>query len=128
MLACPILRANACSPMPRRWRPILTYLNRRGLYFFDNGAASQSVAPMVAGQVGIPAAQSGPALDSVQNAAEIDRRLSELETQARANGSAIGSAFLYPVTVARIAAWAKGLQSRGFVLVPVSAIVSAPKQ
>jgi polysaccharide deacetylase 2 family uncharacterized protein YibQ len=107
--------------------PVLTYLNRRGLYFFDNGAASQSVAPMVAGQVGIPAAQSGPALDNVQNPSEIDRRLSELETQARANGTAVGSAFLYPATVARIAAWARGLEARGFVLVPVSAIVTAPK-
>ncbi|HET7084221.1 MAG TPA: divergent polysaccharide deacetylase family protein [Rhizomicrobium sp.] len=109
--------------------PVLTYLNRRGLYFFDNGAASQSVAPMVAGQVGIAAAQSGPPLDVVQSPQEIDRRLSELETQARANGSAVGSAFLYPATVARISAWAKGLQSRGFVLVPVSAIISpSPKQ
>jgi len=108
--------------------PVLTYLNRRGLYFFDNGAASQSVAPMVASQVAIPAAQSGPALDGVQNPSEIDRRLSELETQARANGTAVGSAFLYPATVARIAAWAKGLEARGFVLVPVSAIVTAPKQ
>jgi polysaccharide deacetylase 2 family uncharacterized protein YibQ len=108
--------------------PVLTYLNRRGLYFFDNGAASQSVAPMVASQVGIPAAQSGPALDTVQNPSEIDRRLSELETQARANGTAVGTAFLYPATVARIAAWARGLQARGFVLVPVSAIVSAPNK
>jgi hypothetical protein len=106
--------------------PVLSYLNRRGLYFFDNGVASQSVAPMVASQVGIPSAQSGPALDSVQNPSEIDRRLSELETQARANGTAVGSAFLYPATVARIAAWARGLQSRGFVLVPVSAILSQP--
>jgi uncharacterized protein len=106
--------------------PVLTYLNRRGLYFFDNGAASQSVLPMVAGQVGIPAAQSGPALDTVATALEIDRRLSELETQARANGSAVGSAFLYPVSLARIATWARGLESRGFVLVPVSAIVSQP--
>ena len=72
--------------------------------------------------------QGGAALDSIQNPAEIDRRLSELETQARANGSAVGSAFLYPVSIARIAAWARGLESRGFVLVPVSAIVSAPKQ
>jgi len=108
--------------------PVLSYLNRRGLYFFDNGVASQSVAPVVASQVGIPAAQGGPALDSVQSPSEIDRRLSELETQARANGTAIGSAFLYPVTVARIAAWARGLQARGFLLVPVSAIVSAPKK
>jgi len=108
--------------------PVLSYLSRRGLYFFDNGAASQSVAPMVAGQVGIPVAQSGPALDMVQSPQEIDRRLSELETQARANGSAIGTAFLYPATMARIAAWARGLESRGFALVPVSAIVNAPKQ
>jgi len=106
--------------------PMLTYLNRRGLYVFDNGAASQSVLPSVAGQIGIPAAQSGPALDTVQTALEIDRRLSDLETQARANGSAVGSAFLYPVSIARIAAWARGLESRGFVLVPVSAIVAQP--
>jgi polysaccharide deacetylase 2 family uncharacterized protein YibQ len=104
--------------------PALTYLNRRGLYFFDNGAAAQSVAPDVAAQVGIPALQSNTTIDGIQTALEIDRRLSELETQARASGSAVGSAFLYPVSIARIAAWAKGLQARGFVLVPVSAIVT----
>jgi polysaccharide deacetylase 2 family uncharacterized protein YibQ len=108
--------------------PALSTLNRRGLYFFDNGAAAQSVTPTVASQVGIPLVQSGPAIDTIQTALEIDRHLFELETQARANGSAVGSAFLYPVSIARIAAWAKGLQSRGFVLVPVSAIVSAPKK
>jgi polysaccharide deacetylase 2 family uncharacterized protein YibQ len=108
--------------------PALSTLNRRGLYFFDNGAAAQSVTPTVAGQVGIPLVQSGPAIDTIQTALEIDRHLFELETQARANGSAVGSAFLYPVSLARITAWAKTLQSRGFVLVPVSAIVSAPKK
>jgi hypothetical protein len=107
--------------------PVLTSLNRRGLYFFDNGAASQSVLPTVASQLGMPAAQSGAALDTIQTALEIDHRLSELETQARANGSAVGSAFLYPVSIARIAEWARGLESRGFVLVPVSAIVTQPK-
>jgi polysaccharide deacetylase 2 family uncharacterized protein YibQ len=104
----------------------LTHLNRRGLYFFDNGVASQSVLPGVAAQVGMPAVQSNAVLDSIQTALEIDRRLSELETQARTTGSAAGSAFLYPVSVTRIAAWAKGLEARGFVLVPVSAIVNQP--
>jgi len=108
--------------------PTMTFLNRRGLYFFDNGSAAQSVTPIVGAQVGMPLAQSGPAIDSIQTALEIDRRLSDLETQARANGSAVGSAFLYPVTIARLADWAKGLQARGFVLVPVSAIVNAQKQ
>ncbi len=108
--------------------PTLTNLGHRGLYFFDNGSAAQSVAPTVAGQVGLPLAQAGTTIDTIQTALEIDRRLVELETQARANGSAVGSAFLYPVSIARIAAWAKSLQSRGFVLVPVSAIVTAQKQ
>jgi polysaccharide deacetylase 2 family uncharacterized protein YibQ len=106
--------------------PALTHLNRRGLYFFDNGTASQSVVPSVAAQVGIPAVQSNAHIDAIQAATEIDRRLLELESQARANGSAVGSASLYPVSVARIAAWAKGLQARGFVLVPVSAILPQP--
>ncbi len=108
--------------------PALTYLNRRGLYFFDNGAAAQSVAPSVAAQVGIPAIQSNTTVDGIHTALEIDRRLSELETQARATGSAVGAAFLYPVSIARITAWAKGLEARGFVLVPVSAIVNQQKQ
>jgi len=107
--------------------PVLTSLNRRGLYFFDNGAASQSVMPTLASQLGMPAVESGPAVDTIQTPLEIDHRLSDLETQARANGSAVGSAFLYPVSIARIAEWARGLESRGFVLVPVSAIISQQK-
>jgi polysaccharide deacetylase 2 family uncharacterized protein YibQ len=107
--------------------PVLTYLSRHGLYFFDNGGAAQSVAPLVAGQVGAPLVQSNATIDTIQTALEIDHRLSDLEKAARANGSATGSAFLYPVSLSRIAAWAKDLKSRGFVLVPVSAIVRAPK-
>jgi uncharacterized protein len=107
--------------------PALTALSRRGLYFYDSGSAPQSVTPDVASRQGIAFAQAGTTLDTIQTAMEIDKHLSELEDQARAHGSAVGSGFLYPVTVERIAIWAKGLSGRGFVLVPVSAIVSAPK-
>ena len=108
--------------------PALTALTRRGLYFYDNGGASQSVAPDVAARESAAFVQAGTAIDGIQTALEIDKQLSALEDQTRAHGSAVGSAFLYPVSVERIATWAKTLQSRGFVLVPVSAIVSAPKQ
>ena len=108
--------------------PILTTLSRRGLYFYDAGNATQSVAPQVAGSLAAPFAQGAANIDTIQTALEIDRRLSDLETAAREHGSAVGTAFLYPVSVDRIAQWAKTLQSRGFVLVPVSAIVNAPKQ
>jgi hypothetical protein len=104
----------------------LSRLSRRGLYFYDNGAAAQSVAADVAGRSGAPFAKATETLDGIQTALEIDKHLSDLEVQARAHGSAIGSGFLYPITVERIAAWAKGLEKRGFVLVPVSAIVTTP--
>jgi hypothetical protein len=107
--------------------PVLTYLTRRGLLFFDNGSASHSVSADVAQRVGESFAQSGSVIDSIQAPMEIDRALSDLESQARAKGSASGSGFLYPVTVDRVSRWAQGLEGRGFVLVPISAIVGAPK-
>jgi uncharacterized protein len=107
--------------------PILTSLARRGLYFYDTGSAAQSAAPTVAGNIGAGFAQGTETIDTVQTALEIDRRLSDLEAAARAHGSAIGSAFIYPVTVERIALWAKDLAARGFVLVPVSALVDQKK-
>lgn len=112
---------------PDALSPTMMQLARRGLYFFDNGAASGSVAADMASRSGTAFAKATETLDEVQNAVEIDRRLSELEAEARAHGTAIGTGFLYPVTVARISQWAKGLEGRGFVLVPVSAIVSPPK-
>jgi polysaccharide deacetylase 2 family uncharacterized protein YibQ len=106
--------------------PTMTQLFRRGLYFYDNGAVAQSAAEDVAGRSGVSFAKATEALDGIQTALEIDKHLSDLEAQARDHGSAVGSGSLYPVTVERIAAWAKTLERRGFVLVPVSAIVSQP--
>jgi polysaccharide deacetylase 2 family uncharacterized protein YibQ len=104
--------------------PILTFLTRRGLLFYDNGSVSRSQAPQVAKRTGTAFAQGAVTIDRIQTAMEIDRRLSELETRARANGSASGTGFVYPVTMERVALWAQGLNGRGFVLVPASAIVA----
>lgn len=108
--------------------PVLTYLTRRGLLFYDNGSAMHSVAPDVAARVGTYFAQATTTIDSIQSAMEIDHQLSDLETQARATGFASGAGFIYPVTIDRVNTWAKGLAGRGFVLVPVSAIVKETKQ
>ncbi|MDE2495349.1 MAG: divergent polysaccharide deacetylase family protein, partial [Alphaproteobacteria bacterium] len=108
--------------------PVLTYLTRRGLLFYDNGSALHSVAPDVASRVGTYFAQAATTVDTIQSAMEIDHQLSDLEAEARAKGSASGSGFLYPVTVDRVNVWAKGLAGRGFALVPVSAIVTQTKQ
>lgn len=107
--------------------PVMTFLSRRGLMFFDNGAATRSSAPDVAARAGTAFVQASNTIDKIQTAMEIDRELSELESDARAHGTAAGSGFLYPVTVERVAQWAQGLPGRGFVLVPASAIVTPKK-
>jgi len=107
--------------------PVMSFLARRGLFFFDNGQEAHSTAPDVARSSGTSFLESDLTVDKIQTAMEIDRRLSSLETLARTRGSAAGSAFLYPVTVDRIRAWAAGLAGRGFVLVPASAIVAPAK-
>ncbi len=108
--------------------PVLTYLARRGVLFYDGeGTAGHSTAGSVAGQTHAPYVASVLKIDTIQSAPQIDQRLSDLETDARKDGAVAGTGFLYPVTLARVAEWAKGLQGRGFALVPASAIVADGK-
>ena len=107
--------------------PMMTYLARRGLLFYDNGQAAHSAGPDVASRTGTAFAQADSTIDKIQTAMEIDHRLSALETIARTRGTASGAGFIYPVTIERVKSWAAGLGGRGFVLVPASAIVSQSK-
>ena len=112
---------------PEALAPVMTFLARRGVLFFDSGSNSRSVSEAIAQRVAAPYVQSVVKVDSIQSATEIDQQLSELESRARAAGAAAGNGFLYPITVNRVATWAKGLEGRGFVLVPASAIVAQAK-
>jgi polysaccharide deacetylase 2 family uncharacterized protein YibQ len=113
---------------PGSLEPMMTFLMRRGLLFYDNGAASRSMAPMVAERLGAPFVQATNTIDSIQASMEIDHRLADLEAEARAKGKAVGTGFRYPVTMERVTLWARGLPSRGFVLAPISAIVATGKK
>ena len=66
-------------------------------------------------------------LDAVPTATEIDRGLVRLEGIARDAGIAVGGATALPVSVARIALWAKTAAARGYLLVPVSTASTKPK-
>ena len=60
---------------------------------------------------------------------EIDRRLVGLERLAREKGSALGlAADVSPVLVDRVAAWARGLEARGLVMAPVTALIRRPEE
>ena len=52
--------------------------------------------------------------------AEIDRTLVKLETLAKERGLAVGVASALPVSIERLGAWIKTLESRGIMLVPLT--------
>jgi hypothetical protein len=108
--------------------PVLKEFGGRGLLFLDDGSSGRSVAPQVSEGLGLSHAKADVVIDAVQRGAEIDAALARLEKLAREKGSAIGSSAALPVTIERIARWAKAAEGRGVTLVPVSALVSGAKR
>ena len=59
-------------------------------------------------------------IDAEPTAAAIAEALEKLEQEAIRNGSAIGTGSGLDVTIETVAEWAKTLQEKGILLVPVS--------
>ena len=60
---------------------------------------------------------------------EVERRLAELEALARTRGTALGLVGdPAPSVIAAILAWSQGLEERGAVLAPVSALIRRPAE
>ncbi len=108
--------------------PILRESAKRGLIFVDDGANPRSVAGRIAGANNVPFAQADIVLDSVPTPTEIDRALGRLEMTARERTIAVGIASALPVSIEHIAKWAKAAESRGLLLVPISAAAMKAKQ
>jgi polysaccharide deacetylase 2 family uncharacterized protein YibQ len=100
--------------------PIIREAAKRGLGFFDDGAAPRSVAAVLAGTQVMPFAKADVTIDAVPTAGEIDRTLAKLESLARERGFAVGTASALPISIDRIAAWVKTLDARGIMLVPLT--------
>jgi polysaccharide deacetylase 2 family uncharacterized protein YibQ len=101
-------------------QPIVREAAKRGLGYFDDGAAPRSVAPSLATSQAMPFARADVAIDAVPTAAEIDRALLRLENLAREGGTAVGIASALPISIERIGLWIKALESHGIMLVPLT--------
>jgi len=107
--------------------PVLREVGKRGLIYFDDGSSPRSVAGQMAGSQNVTFARADAVLDAVPTANDIDNALTRLEATARSRGVAIASASALPVTIDRIANWARSAEARGLTLVPVSAVANRAK-
>src|SRR5262245_31187984 len=81
----------------------------------------------LAGTHNLPFAKVDIVLDKIPTPIEIERALARLEMKARDTGIALGFAAAQPATIARIAEWAKKVESRGIFLVPVTMVAIKAK-
>jgi len=101
-------------------QPILREAAKRGLGYLDDGAAPRSVAAALAVGQSVPFAKADLSIDAVPTAVEIDRALAKLEALAKERGMAVGIASALPISIERIGAWTKALESRGIMLAPLT--------
>ena len=106
--------------------PIVKEAAKRGLGYFDDGA-SRSVAPSLTAAQAVPFAKADLAIDAVPTSGEIDRALGKLEDLAKERGIAVGVASALPISIERIGAWARTLDSHGVLLVPLTTAMTKSK-
>jgi len=108
--------------------PVLREASKRGLLYLDDGSAQRSLVSQIAGANNLTFGKADAIIDAVPTAADIDRALGRLETLARERGTAVGMASALPVSIDRIANWAKAAEARGVLLVPISALARRPTE
>ncbi|MBR0898777.1 divergent polysaccharide deacetylase family protein [Bradyrhizobium tropiciagri] len=101
-------------------QPIVREAAKRGLSWFDDGSTPRSVAQTLSAGQSLPFAKADFSIDAVPTSAEIDRALVKLETIAKERGTAVGVASALPVSIERLGAWLKTLDSKGIMLVPLT--------
>lgn len=103
---------------------VMSELKARGLLFLDSRTVQRSVGLSVAAEHHVPSAGRHVFLDNEISAGEVTHQLAETERIARQGGLAIAIGHPHDVTIAALKAWLPTLQSKGFVQVPISAVVA----
>ncbi|GAB5387640.1 MAG: hypothetical protein Alpg2KO_06080 [Alphaproteobacteria bacterium] len=104
-------------------RPVMEELERRGLAFIDSGTNPDSVAGNLALRMTLPFGVVQSKIDESPQPRAIRESLQKLEAEARRNGTAIGVAEPYRITLDELRRWAPALQRRGIRLAPLSAVL-----
>jgi uncharacterized protein len=102
-------------------QPVMKEVQSRGLVYLEDGSVSMTLSPKVAQSLRLPIQRATMVIDAEPTAPAIAAALAELERRAARDGSAIATGAGLDVTIETVAEWAKTLQEKGILLVPVSA-------
>ena len=107
----------------RGMKLVVETLKDRGLIFLDSKTTKNTVGLRLATALNVPNAARDVFLDNEISIKSIQRQLKLLERVARKSGSAIGICHPHDATVKVLRDWIPNAKKRGFILVPVSAII-----
>ncbi len=106
---------------------VMMELKARGLLYLDSLTVPGTVGAALADRVGVPFARRDVFIDNEPESREsIRRQLQRLERIALRTGRAVGIGHPHDSTLDELEAWLPKLKSRGFQLVPISALVLTP--
>lgn len=109
------------------WEPgmllVLAEVNKRGLLYLDSRTTPESTARRLAEKLSLPFASRDVFLDNDPTPDAVRRQIVELEKIAKKHGYAVGIGHPHDATIEVLSEWLRHIEERGFVLVPISAIV-----
>ncbi|WP_321488131.1 divergent polysaccharide deacetylase family protein [uncultured Hyphomonas sp.] len=105
-------------------KPMLQAVSERGLAFIDDGGLNAANMKQLSGETRLRYVRADSAIDAKLSAEDISSEFMELESQALEHGAALGSGFAFPITIEMVKTWTAGLEQKGIVLAPVSALAA----
>jgi uncharacterized protein len=105
------------------FNPVMEEVGTRGLGYLDDGSSNRSVAPQLATANNVEFGRADLVLDGDPARGPILDQLKALEAKALASGQAIGMISALPISLQTLAEWTRTAEDRGFIIVPISALM-----
>ncbi|HRX75449.1 MAG TPA: divergent polysaccharide deacetylase family protein [Hyphomonas sp.] len=105
-------------------KPVLQAMAERGLAFVDDGSLDSGRMNQLTGETRLRYVRADAVIDAKLSADEISSAFMDLESQALEQGAAMGAGYAFPITIELAKTWAAGLEQKGILLAPVSALTA----
>jgi polysaccharide deacetylase 2 family uncharacterized protein YibQ len=103
---------------------VLTFLNRKGLFFIDSRTTTETVGLETARRMGVPTIQRDVFLDNDADPSAIDAKVDELLDLAQERGWALGIGHAYPLTADALERLAVKARERGIQWISLESFIA----